>query len=583
MLGLSVLEHMAYNDKSSYTSFDVLLFDVDQSMPLCAQVTTLIRKAGHPSWPKLEYNYNGKVTETADQLIIQRLSQYEPRAAEAIQHLKIDSEDVRNATLVSLVLAVQHGMTENVEFFLSILEAVTSEGGSFEKNSWQDNPCDVKYLEMFSSEDVVRLEQTVCSTEVKEWRAAKERAKKAEEDAKARAQKKEEDAKARERKEEEDAKIRAKKKEEDAKQAEADAKARAQKEEEDAKVIAKKKQADKVIMNKIVASGRAQQSKIEEFVNMMTTFDFSSDGKDMVLTGSDGIVAIWSNINGKQPTKSKTFVGHTLQVTAVAWSDDGKHIVSGGDDGTARIWNAKSGSEMLMLEGKTGGGWTSDNIEVIVMSPDNLIIATVSKKIIGCEIFKVDGKKIMSVSDWYGIKSVAFAPDGKSIVTAGGTGMFASDTMIRAWSVETGKQIFNFEESEVNSIAWSMDGHLIATASSTGRVCVWQVLSLSSSVKSIRATKCWTETTPGGDGNDSALSVAFSPNVSEKEYVVSGHASGRVYLRHPKRQDVKFVTSDGEGHVTKVKFSPNGRFVAFANGQSVQTWFVPPLELPGAV
>ena len=70
------------------------------------------------------------------------------------------------------------------------------------------------------------------------------------------------------------------------------------------------------------------------------------------------------------------------------------------------------------------------------------------------------------------VRSAAFSPDGKRIVTA------SSDKTARVWDAESGKPIgepLKGHEDEVRSAAFSPDGKRIVTASDDKTARVWEV------------------------------------------------------------------------------------------------------------
>src|ERR1035438_8265012 len=74
---------------------------------------------------------------------------------------------------------------------------------------------------------------------------------------------------------------------------------------------------------------------------------------------------LWTRINAKQ-----TLMGHTREVTSVAFSPDGKRIVTGSEDKTAKVWDAATGRELLALQEHTH--WVTS----VAFSPDGKRIVT---------------------------------------------------------------------------------------------------------------------------------------------------------------------------------------------------------------
>ena len=80
---------------------------------------------------------------------------------------------------------------------------------------------------------------------------------------------------------------------------------------------------------------------------------FSPDGTRLAVASSIGI---W--IYDARPGKEKELdliIGHTGEVTALAFSPDGATIASANWDGTLYLWNAVTGEKLFTLEGHKGG------------------------------------------------------------------------------------------------------------------------------------------------------------------------------------------------------------------------------------
>jgi len=159
---------------------------------------------------------------------------------------------------------------------------------------------------------------------------------------------------------------------------------------------------------------------------------------------------------------------------------------------------------------------------------------------------------------------VAFAPDGKTVVTA----TFGKDRTARLWDAATGKEIRRFETEDldmgVESIAISPDGKTLATGCRLDRVFLWNLGTGKQSL-GIRSD-C-------GMG----VSVAFSPD--GKTLAFGGLREKRIHLfdiasgKEIRGFDTDLQHRDNLAFVESIAFAPDGKTL-ISGGSSLIWWDV---------
>lgn len=102
---------------------------------------------------------------------------------------------------------------------------------------------------------------------------------------------------------------------------------------------------------------------------------FSSDGDHLAVASlfrdQYRDVTIWNIHTGKLAAK---LVGHGEPVSAISYSPDGHRIATTGGDNTARIWDARTGRELLTIEGCKGRvAFSPDGRRLAGCGPDHTV------------------------------------------------------------------------------------------------------------------------------------------------------------------------------------------------------------------
>ncbi|GEM_PF-3318630 len=246
-----------------------------------------------------------------------------------------------------------------------------------------------------------------------------------------------------------------------------------------------------------------------------------------------------------------------ISVTQIPWQ--GEPI---GWRGSIRLWDLEQLKEIRCLEDDVYHSWTC------AFSPDGKTVLTGGGS--GMRLWDVETGKVLQNfgphGHWY--QCVAFSPDGHRAVSGGGDGF------IRLWDIETGKELRRFEahqrlgnpnEPMVVAVAFSPDGRRILSGGDDRTVALWDT-------ETGQPLHRFT-------GHQNVVdSVAFSP---DGHYALSGSRDGTVRLWRlpeppsPASPNVR-ETLQLKGHsagVETVAWSQDGRRLASASwDRTVKVW-----------
>ena len=202
----------------------------------------------------------------------------------------------------------------------------------------------------------------------------------------------------------------------------------------------------------------------------LTCVEFSPDSKMIATSNFDRTINLLDVRTGKL---LHTLTGHTERIRTMVFSPDGKTLATGWD--AICLWDVDTGKHIRTHINH------ARPVRSVAFSPDGKTIAmpATDKSINTITLWDVDnGKALRSLIDnqaipnWMGyVHSMAFSPDGKTIVTAG---VFA----IHLWDVDTSEHI-RMLTGQLNSYAgpgpfvlYSPDGTTIVTAG-MGEIHLW--------------------------------------------------------------------------------------------------------------
>ncbi|MGO9916336.1 MAG: protein kinase domain-containing protein [Isosphaeraceae bacterium] len=235
----------------------------------------------------------------------------------------------------------------------------------------------------------------------------------------------------------------------------------------------------------------------------VTSVAYSPGGK-ACLTGSwDGTARLW-DVATAQPISQP--LGHATSVTSVAFIPDGKTFLTGSLFGPAQLWDATTlkpigqpmerlyrwadsvapfyspdGKIIITMKGGTAWRWNATTglpisqplypgkASSLTCSPDGAVPLTVSGS--AARLWDANTSEPIGqpMAHRGNVSSVAFSPDGKTVLTG------SHDNAARLWDVATAQPVGRSfrHESDVTLVAYSPGGKTVVTVSRDNTARLW--------------------------------------------------------------------------------------------------------------
>ncbi len=288
---------------------------------------------------------------------------------------------------------------------------------------------------------------------------------------------------------------------------------------------------------------------------------YSSDGRHLVTAGDNPVVRIW---NEAEPFGAFPLRGHTADVNAAAFSLDDRILASGaghwsaGGDSRVILWDVATHRILRVLEGHFG------MVYAVAFHPNGRWVTSAGgdRRVITWDIDTGDIVREFSADlHQNGIRSIAYSPDGSRFLTGGWDGDNGIASVAVIWDAASGTALHTLvpHGSVLDSVAWSPDGALVATACRDGVARVWDAES---------GSLVW-ELKADVESEHWAYSVVFDPRGGR---LASAYSSGAIFIWDLSTgRRVQQLT----GHsirVNNLTYSPDGSRLASCDNSGVNVW-----------